>query len=126
MKGRDAHVLQHAREYLEHHERFCFSIITRYEILRGLKAKGAEEQARRFQERCLDSDILPLSDTVVVQAAEVYAKLRRSGELINDADILIGATALVNDLVLVTENPAHFERISGLVVTSWRSRLVSS
>lgn len=37
MKGRDVHVQQKAQQYLSLHNRFCFSIITRYEILRGLK-----------------------------------------------------------------------------------------
>ena len=32
-------VLQRVRTYLAEHERLAFSIITRYELLRGLKAK---------------------------------------------------------------------------------------
>lgn len=36
IKGRDPHVLRQAGEYLSAHQRFTFSIITRYEILRGL------------------------------------------------------------------------------------------
>lgn len=34
-------VLQRARGYLGEHDRLAFSIITRYELVRGLKAKGA-------------------------------------------------------------------------------------
>lgn len=34
-------VVTKAREYLTEHGAFAFSIITRYEILRGLKAKNA-------------------------------------------------------------------------------------
>jgi len=41
MKGRDAHVRAHARRYVATFGHFTFSIITRYEILRGLKARGA-------------------------------------------------------------------------------------
>jgi tRNA(fMet)-specific endonuclease VapC len=41
MKGRAAHVRAKARHYLAAYGRFSFSIITRYEILRGLKAKAA-------------------------------------------------------------------------------------
>lgn len=37
-----------------------------------------------------------------------------------DADILIAATALVHNLVLVTENRAHFQRIPKLRLESWR------
>jgi tRNA(fMet)-specific endonuclease VapC len=121
IKGRDPLVAQRAQKYLQTHKRFIFSIITRYEILRGLKAKGALQQIAFFEERCRESRILPLTDAVVGQAAEIYADLHRSGRLISDADILIAATALTHDLTLVTENAGHFERIAGLRVESWRS-----
>jgi tRNA(fMet)-specific endonuclease VapC len=39
MKGKNTSVEQHAREYLRTHGQFRFSVITRYEILRGLKSK---------------------------------------------------------------------------------------
>ena len=52
VKGRDSSVLQRAHDYLAVHERFHFSIITRYEILRGLKAKGAFRQIELFESRC--------------------------------------------------------------------------
>ena len=41
MKGFDQHVQDHARRYLAVFHHFTFSIITRDEILRGLKARRA-------------------------------------------------------------------------------------
>jgi tRNA(fMet)-specific endonuclease VapC len=81
-----------------------FSIITRYEILRGLKAKGATRQQEAFDRFCAANAILSLADAVVVQAAEIYADLYQRGELIGDADILIAATAIVEGRSLVTNN----------------------
>lgn len=121
MRGRNDGVVRNAAEYVAQHGRFCFSIITRYEVLRGLKAKGAERQAQQFEDQCRESDVLPLSDPIVVRAAEIYAALKRAGRLITDGDILIGATAVVHGLILVTENGDHFRRIPGLAVESWRS-----
>ena len=121
IKGRDPGVLRRAREYLSIHGRFQFSIITRYEILRGLKAKVASRQVERFEEQCQASLVFPLSDEIVVRAAEIYGLLHRRGALIQDADILIAATALVHGLELVTENPSHFSRIPDLVIEGWRS-----
>jgi len=46
MRDRDPHVRRSAQQFLAEHGRFAFSIITRYEILRGLKARGATRQAR--------------------------------------------------------------------------------
>jgi len=114
-------VLAKAREYLAEHGAFSFSIITRYEILRGLKAKNAMVQLQAFDQFCTGSRVVPLTDDTVVRASEIYAELRRRGELIGDADILIAGSALVHDLAVVTNNEVHFSRISGLVVENWFS-----
>ena len=58
----------------------------------------------------------------VVRAAEIYVDLKQKGRLISDADILIAATALTHDLILVTNNTAHFQRVPGLQVQSWKTR----
>ena len=121
MKARDPQTQRQAKEYLASYGRFTFSIITRYEILRGLKAKEATRQILAFEDRCRKSTVLPLTDEIVIQAAELYGDLYRKGQLITDADILIAATALAHNLSLVMENAAHFQRIPGLRIESWRS-----
>ena len=108
-----------ARAYLAEHDRFSFSIITRYEILRGLKAKQAARQAEAFERFCASSEVLYLTDAGIVKAAEVYADLRNRGALIGDADILTAATALVSGAGVVTNNEDHFNRIDGLHVENW-------
>lgn len=55
-------VLQRVRAYLAEHEQLAFSIITRYELLRGLKAKQARAQEAAFTLLCQASLILPLTD----------------------------------------------------------------
>jgi predicted nucleic acid-binding protein len=45
--------------------------------------------------------------------------LYRQGKIIGDADILIAATALENDLVLVTNNVSHFGRVNELPIDNW-------
>lgn len=112
-------VIARAREYLAEHGAFAFSIITRYEILRGLKAKDASAQLRAFDLFCGTCLILPLTDEIVVRAAEIFAALKQRGEPIGDADILIGASAVVNGLAVVTNNEDHFRRIPRLDVQNW-------
>lgn len=112
-------VLAQAQAYLAQHSRFTFSIITRYEILRGLKAKGADKQLRAFEQFCANNIILPLTDEIVVRAADIYAELRKKGTPIGDADILIAASAMVNRMAVITNNQSHFLQISGLTVYNW-------
>jgi len=115
----DALASDNARNYLARQARFTFSVITRYEVLRGLKAKKAERQAEAFGRFCTMSEILPVTDEVVVKGAEIYAALRSRRDLVGDADILIAATALVNGAGLVTNNEGHFNRIEDLYIENW-------
>jgi tRNA(fMet)-specific endonuclease VapC len=121
IKRRDVNVQRRAQVYLADHGQFQFSIITRYEILRGLKAKDAFQQASAFDRQCAWSVVLPLNDEIVIQAAEIYGVLKKQGKIIGDADILIAATALVHDIALVTGNLDHFRRIPKLRCETWRS-----
>jgi len=120
MRGRDSNVVQKAREYLKTHGQFRISIITRYEILRGLKAKQALHQITIFEDRCRKSLVYPLTDDIIVKASDIYAYLYKQGLLISDADILIASAALVNNLTLTTGNLEHFNRIPNLVTQSWK------
>lgn len=112
-------VAARSRDYLAEHRAFALSIITRYEILRGLKAKDATAQVQAFDRFCETCLILPLTDEIVVKAAEIYATLRKRGQPTGDADILIGASALTHGFGVVTNNEAHFRRIEGLHVDNW-------
>ena len=94
-----AGALAQTRAYLAVHQHLTFSIITRYEILRGLYAKNATTQVAAFDRLCAISRILPLTDTIVVRAATIYADLHQRGALIGDADILIAATGIDHGLV---------------------------
>lgn len=116
---RDPRALIPARLYLVAHRHLTFSLITRYEILRGLKAKAATTQRAAFERLCLASRVLPVTDEVVVKASDVYAHLHRTGALIADADLLIAATALVHGLAVITNNAKHFSRVPDLTVENW-------
>ena len=117
----NATVLERARTYLSEHHEFTISIITRYEILRGLKAKEAQQQIARFDALCARSRVLAITDDVVIRAADVYADLYKRGELIGDADTLIAASALVNGYGVATNNEEHFRRIPELCIENWLS-----
>lgn len=119
MKGKNPSVEQHAREYLKTHGQFRFSVITRYEILRGLKSKQAARQIAIFENKCNKSYVYPVTDEIVVRASDIYAHLHQKGLLISDADILIAATAITHNLTLVTGNVDHFNRIPNLLCNSW-------
>ena len=56
-----------------------------------------------------------------MKAADIYAALRGEGAIISDADILVASIAIINNLVLVTNNINHFSRIKGLLLDNWKT-----
>lgn len=61
---------------------------------------------------------LPIFDSISKYGKE-KARLRKAGIMISDFDMLIGCTAVENDLIMVTENTKEFERISGIKIENW-------
>ena len=102
--------------YLDFHDGITFSAITKYEILRGYEVVRAEQRKAEFLAFCDDHEILPITDDVIHKAAAIYGDLHRKGQMIGDADILIGATAIFNQLPILTLNTKHFKVIDGLAL----------
>jgi len=63
-----------------------------------------------------DFAILPVTDPIVEQFARLRATLRRQGQSITDMDLLIAATAIAEDLTLITRNVRHFARLPDLQI----------
>jgi len=122
LKGKNAHVLSCARNYLAEHQRLAFSALTAYEIMRGLRAVGAEQQLEAFFAMLSTSDVFEVSMPVLSRAAELWAEATRSGHPRNDADLIIAATALTAGRVLITGNSRHFEWINGVTIADWHEQ----
>ena len=116
---KDLRVVSRVSDYLESFDRLTINIISYYEILRGLKDLGNEEKLRKFEEFVQENEFISIGKDAVIKAAEIYAYLKKQGNLIEDADILMASIAIVENLVLVTNNIKHFERIEGLATENW-------
>lgn len=62
---------------------------------------------------------LPFDDRCAEECGRIRMELQRSGRPIGPNDLLIAATALAHDLVLVSHNLREFGRVSGLRVEDW-------
>ena len=63
--------------------------------------------------------ILNFDDKSARLFGEIKSYLKNKGLPILDADIMIASIALANDLILVTNNTSHFERIPDLKIENW-------
>ena len=115
----DLRVVQRISDYLELFEKLTINIISYYEILRGLKDLGNEEKLKRFENFIQENELVSIRKETIEKAAEIYAYLKKEGNLIEDADILMASTAIVEDLILITNNIKHFKRVKGLKIDNW-------
>ena len=51
--------------------------------------------------------------------ARQKAILRKKGEIIEDSDMWIAATAVTHDMEMVTENVRHLGRLQGVRIEKW-------
>jgi predicted nucleic acid-binding protein len=58
--------------------------------------------------------VLPYDQAVARVYGEIHAALASAGQILEDADLQIAATAIHHGLELVTGNIQHFERVPGL------------
>lgn len=72
-----------------------------------------------FNEFCKEIRVVLLDDLQIIEkAAEIHANLKRKGTPMQDADILIAATAIVKGLILVS-NDSDMLRVVGVTVEDW-------
>jgi tRNA(fMet)-specific endonuclease VapC len=93
--------------------------ITYYEVQRGLLRSNANRKLAWFQQFCQDYPVLFLDDMRIFQkASEIHADLTNRGKIIQDADILIAATAIIHNLVLVSHD-SDLTRVKYLQLENW-------
>jgi tRNA(fMet)-specific endonuclease VapC len=62
---------------------------------------------------------LPFDDAAAAHYAQLRADLHRRGLMIGANDLVIAATALAHQAVLVTRNRREFSRVRGLLIEDW-------
>ena len=92
--------------------------MTYYEVKRGLIAANATRQLQDLNELCKKYAVLPSDLDILEKAAEIHAYLKSKRTLLEDADILIAATAIAHDLTLVSHD-SDMLRVPGLKLEDW-------
>lgn len=97
------------------------SLITYAELVFGAK-RSQNEQKNMIKVNHI-RDIYPieeLNEGVMEVFADIKAKMFDKGIRIEDMDLLIAATAIYNELTLVTNNTKHFEDVPNLKIENWK------
>jgi tRNA(fMet)-specific endonuclease VapC len=119
------HVIKNYPERLRqrfnrHGEQLCISSITLAEL-----RFGAEKSARRVENLqeieifAARVEVLSFGSAAAAHYGEIRAELERAGKPVGVHDMLIGAHARSEGLIIVTRNLKEFSRISGLRAEDW-------
>lgn len=105
---------------LVHAGHLHISTVTQGELLTwALRAKAPPQRRQAVLDFFDDVVVLDVTPGVAAKFAEVRAHLLDIGHPGPDLDLLIAATALVHDLMLITHNVRDFVSIPGLKIEDW-------
>ena len=98
---------------------FAISEITLAELYYGAsKSQNVTKNKKVITDFADKITILPIFDSIELYGSE-KARLKTKGTIISDLDLFIGATAITNDMILVTRNVREFERLENIKIENW-------
>ena len=108
---------------LERGEENCFiSDITVAELLYGAKKSNNPNKSLQITSEFINS----FSVVHIYDSLETYADnrvlLEKQGQKLDDFDLLIGSTAVKNNMIMVTDNVKHLARIPDINIENWIER----
>lgn len=62
--------------------------------------------------------VIPIFDALDIYASE-KARLRKAGFILDDFDMLIGATAVAHKMIIVSNNTKHLTRLGNIALQDW-------
>lgn len=118
LRGRDE-VL--CKFFLSRHPmEYAVSEIVRAELLHGAEMSREPVKNRKCVEDLLAPiRLISFSGDASVHYGRIKADLQRRGILIGANDLLIAASAIAHQHVLVTRNTSEFSRVPGLKTEEW-------
>lgn len=98
------------------------SLITYAELYYGaVNSSSVEKNLMQLKHFVEGIDVVPIDDVIPAFAKE-KVRLRSQGTPIDDFDLLIGASAKVYGMTLVTENIKHLGKVEGVTIENWVNR----
>lgn len=118
IKNKPQQVMQQIQSNMENG--ICISSITLAELYHGVKKSSAPEKNAVALIKFLSIlTVLPFDDRAALEYGKICAFLQRKGTPIGTMDMLISASAIAENKILVTNNVREFERVPGLRIENW-------
>ena len=95
------------------------SVLSVFELMEGAYLANRESELILIKELINTLYVLNLNQKIASEAGKISSFLKKKGKNIGTGDILIGATAVVENKILITRNSKHFSAIPNIKLTSW-------
>lgn len=119
LKGLEAALVDRMAHALEAQE-VVISVLTRAEMRYGQALMATNDKRKRRIDLLLEQlPTLPWTTPVADHYGAIKALHKRQGTPIGELDTQIAAHALAEDLILVTHNTRHFEKVPKLKLEDW-------
>ena len=123
-KGKNPQVVAKAIAYKTIFKKYTISVITVSEVIKGWRKLNRNDRIQEFLIDLPQMEILSLEQKSAELSGLIYADLEKTGQTIGLADVLIAAIAIENNLILVTGNTKHYQKIQSLgyplQLANWR------
>ena len=117
LKG-DPNVQENLRQHIN--DILQISIITLMELYYGAyKSQHVDANLAKIKTLEQSLDILITGQETAEIFGKMKSRLESGGNRLDDFDLIIASIALTHNLVLVTNNEKHFQRIEGLKLEKW-------
>jgi tRNA(fMet)-specific endonuclease VapC len=117
LKGHPA-VEKNLRQHF--HDSIKISVITLMELYYGAyKSQKVASNLSKIKTIENSMEVIPLGKELVEIFGIHKAKLEKTGARLDDFDLILACCDLAHNLVVVTNNVKHFQRIEGLKIANW-------
>jgi tRNA(fMet)-specific endonuclease VapC len=113
-KGKNPQVIGKAIAYKTRFKNYTISVITVSEVIKGWRKLNRNDRIQEFLIDLPQMEILSLEQKSAELSGLIYADLEKTGQTIGLADVLIAGIAIENNLILVTGNTKHYQKIQSL------------
>lgn len=98
----------------------CISMITFAELQYGVEKSQYKDKNQTALASFLGPiEILPFEQNAAIKYGSIRVDLENQGRIIGAYDLMIGAHAIAENLILVTNNTKEFKRITDLSLENW-------
>jgi len=105
--------------FIQYSGRLYTSRIVLAELYDWAYHRDTDNRLNAIDKLLREVQVLEFDQDCAFQCGRVRHEMRTQGLAVPDMDVLIGSTALVHNLTMVTHNTKDFQQIPGLSVQGW-------